>query len=83
MKVSSPDITKALVAELKVLRDRHLQLQTRAKAANEATRVRDEEARAQNALLTQRITGLETELKQARESIEVYVLWLLYLYNQR
>ena len=74
MKVPSPDIIKSLVAELKALRERHLQFQTRTKAANESARARDEEARAQNALLTERIIGLETELKQAKESIEVFVI---------
>ena len=71
MKVSNPDITKALVAELKALRDRHIQFRTRVKAASEVARARDEEARKQNVILTQRITELERELKQAKESIEV------------
>ena len=71
MKVSNPDITKALIAELKALRDRHIQFQTRVKAASEVARARDEEARKQNVILTERITALERELKQAKESIEV------------
>ena len=71
MKISGPDITKVLVAELKALRDRHTQFQTRVKAANKAARARDEEARKQNAILTQRVIELETELKQAKGSLEV------------
>ena len=73
MKVASPDITKALVAELKALRDRHIQFQTRVKAANEAARERDTEARNQNNILTERIVKLERELKQAKESIEASI----------
>ena len=71
MKVASPDITKVLVAELKALRERHIQFHTRVKVANEAARARDEEARKQNTILTERIIELERELKHARESIEV------------
>ena len=74
MKLASPDITKALLTEPKALRDRHVQFQTRVKAANEAARVRDEEAQKQNAILIQRIVVLEKELKQAKESIEVCIL---------
>lgn len=70
MKIPGPDITKALVAELKALRDRHTQFQTRVKAATKAAHTRDEEARKQNAILTQRVIELEAELKQAKESIE-------------
>lgn len=82
MKVSSPDITRALVAELTALRERHVQFQTRVKAANEAARARDEEARKQNAILTERIVELERELKQAKESIEVCAaLFLLHMYS--
>ena len=71
MKVPTPDITKALVAELEQLRDKYRQLQSRVRTADEAARDRDESARKQNAVLTQRITGLEIELSQAKESIEV------------
>ena len=71
MRVSNPDITKALVAELKALRERHLEFQTRVKAADKAARARDEAARKENATLIQRIVSLEGELKQAKESIEV------------
>ena len=71
MRVSNPDITKALVAELKALRERHLEFQTRVKAADKAARACDEAARKENATLIQRIVSLEGELKQAKESIEV------------
>ena len=71
MTVATPDITKALVNELKTLRGRYTQFQTRVKVANEAAHARDKEARKQNAILTQRITALEKELKVAKESIEV------------
>ena len=71
MTVPTPDITKALVGELKALRGHYTQFQTRVKAANEAARARDEEARKQNAILTGRITALESELKAAKESIKV------------
>ena len=67
--MSTLAITKALVAELKALRDRHIQFQTRVKAANEAARTRDEEARKQNTSLTERIIELEKELKHAKESV--------------
>ena len=69
--MSSLDITTALVAELKALKERHIQFQTRLKAANEAARTRDEEARKQNAILSERIIKLESELKHAKESIKV------------
>ena len=78
MKLSNPDITKALVAELKALRERHIHFQTRVKAANEAARTRDEEARKQNALLAERIIELEKELKLAKESIEVCIIFLIH-----
>ena len=71
MKLAGADITNALVNELKALRDKQLQFQARVKTANEAARVRDEEAQKQNAILIQRIVELENELKQANESIEV------------
>ena len=70
MNVPSPDIAKTLLTELKALRDRHVQFQTRVKATNDAARTRDEEAHKQNVILTERIITLENELKQARESIE-------------
>ena len=71
MKVPSPDVTKALVAELKALKEKHLQFQTRVNVADRAARTRDEETRKQNTALAQRIEGLETGLKEAKESIEV------------
>ena len=78
MQVPSPssDITKALVCELKTLRERHTQLQSRVKAVNEAARARDEEARKQNALLTERIISLEKELRRAKESLEAGTLFM-------
>ena len=75
MKVFSPDFTNALIAELKALRERHIQFQTRVKEANEAARARDEEARKRNAILAGRIVALEKELKHAKESIEVSALF--------
>ena len=77
MKVSNLNITKALLSELKALRERYVQFQTRIEAANEAARSGDEEARKQNALLTERIIELEKELKLAKESIEVCSLSLV------
>ena len=74
MRASAPDITRALVNELKTLREKHQQFQTRVKAADKAARARDEQARKENAILTQRITGLEDELKHAKASIEVRFL---------
>ena len=75
-----PDISKTLLTELEALRDRHVQFQTRVKVANDAARTRDEEARKQNVMLTERIITLEKELKQARESIEAcvssYSVWM-------
>ena len=82
MKVSSLDITKALVTELRELRERYIQFQTRVKAANEAARSRDEEARKQNAILTERIVELEKDLKEAKKSINVCtVLFLFHVDN--
>ena len=78
MKVSPLDITKALIAELEALGERHLQFQTRVEAANEAACASDEEARKQNAILTERIIELERELKQAKESIEVCTVLFLF-----
>ena len=74
MNFSDTYITKAIVAELKALRDRYIQFQTRVKAANETARARDEEAQKQNAILKERIASLETDLKQAKESIKVCFL---------
>ena len=71
MRVPTPDITKALVLELEQLRDKYLQLQTRVKTANETARARDEQTRKQNVDLKQRVVGLEIELSQAKESIQV------------
>ena len=82
MKFPSPDITKALLAELKALSERHAQFQKRVKAANETALARDQEARKQNVILTERIIGLERELKQAKESIEVYSI-SVYLWKTR
>ena len=66
MKFPSPDITKVLLAELNALKERHSEFQKRVRAANEAALARDKEARKQNVLLTDRIIGLEKELKQAK-----------------
>ena len=77
MTLPSSDITKALAAELNAVKERYIQFQTRIKAANEAARARDEEARQQNAILTERIINLERGLKQAKESIEVHALFLI------
>ena len=73
MRVSTPDITKILVLELEQLLDKYKKYQTRVKTADEAARARDEESRKQNATLTERILGLEIELNQARDSIEVWI----------
>ena len=72
MTVPTLDFTKALVNELKTLRDRYIQFQTRVKVANSSARARDEDARRQNAILAEKISVLESELKVAKESIEVY-----------
>ena len=71
MRISSPEVTRALVAELKSLREKHLQFQARVKEADKAARVRDEETRKKNEFLTERIIGLENDLDRARQSIEV------------
>ena len=65
------DIAGVLLAELKVLREKHRQFQDRVKTADEATRECDEEARQQNVALKDRIVLLESQLKQAKEAIEV------------
>ena len=57
--------------ELEQLRDKYLQFQTRVKTADEAARARDDETRKQNVDLKQRVAGLEIELNQAKESIQV------------
>ena len=72
MMVPGPGIAKALLDELKTLRDRHVQFHTRVKAATETALARDEEVRKQNAVLKQRIIALESELKEAKGSIEVF-----------
>ena len=73
MRVSSTDISKALLSELKALREKHQQFQTRVKAAEKAARTRDEQARKQNEILMQRVL----DLKEAIDSIEVRMLLLL------
>ena len=67
----SSDITTALLAQLKALRDKHLQFQARVKSADQAVRERDEETRTQITILTERIVTLEKELEQAKNWIEV------------
>ena len=71
MRVPSPDITKALLAELKTLREKHAQFQARVKTADNAARARDDEARKKIKVLMQRIVLLENDLKDAKESMEV------------
>ena len=74
---SSADISKALLTELKALREKHQQFQTRVKAAEKAARTRDEQARKQNEILMQRVLDLKNDLKEAIDSIEVRMLLLL------
>ena len=76
MSVSTPDVIKALLTELKTLKGRYGQFQARVKIENAAARARDEEARKQNTVLTQRITELEGELNRAKELIEVGLSFL-------
>ena len=71
MRVSNSDITKSLVAELKSLRERHLQFRTRVKEADRAARIRDDTARKHNEALTQRVISLEHNLREAKDSIKV------------
>ena len=73
MKAPTTEITRALLAELKALREKHQEFQTRVKAADKTAREWDEEARKQNGALTLRITELEKQVKDAKESIKVTV----------
>ena len=71
MTTFSSDITTALLAQLKALRDKHLQFQARVKSADQAVRERDEETRTQITILTERIATLEKELERAKSWIDV------------
>ena len=80
MKAPTTEITRTLLAELKALREKHREFQTRVKAADKTARERDEEARKQNEALTLRIAELEKQLKDAKESIEVAMHTLYFSY---
>ena len=68
---STIDIPKILLGELKALREKHTQFYARAKPTDKAARGCDEEARQKNVALKERIISLKSQLKQAKEAIEV------------
>jgi len=65
------NVTKALLAQLKNLREKHQQFRTHVKSAEAAVRAREEEVRKQNAALTQRVVELEKQLEQERGKNQV------------